>query len=228
MSGLTAKEIMIKLQGWLDFNDTVPEHLRLAQGKQELEKFCSILQTLDSRNICLEVGVFYGGTFYVWKQLFEHVVGIDVNQEYCDLVAAQLEQYGYDIATSHFICGSSQATETLAKTKEYLNGKQIDLLFIDGAHGYEALKMDFEYYLPLVRIGGIVAMHDVGDENAPHMPGGKPTPAGLTPTFENLHRCAMDINNDSERYGISKLSFIHIDHGGIGWCTKIKQADNYG
>lgn len=38
--------------------------------------------------------------------------------------------------------------------------KSIDVLFIDGAHDYESSKRDLELYLPLVRIGGRVAIHD--------------------------------------------------------------------
>lgn len=41
----------------------------------------------------------------------------------------------------------------------YGNG-QIDLLHIDGAHDYESVKRDFEMWLPKVRTGGVVIMHD--------------------------------------------------------------------
>lgn len=37
---------------------------------------------------------------------------------------------------------------------------QIDVLFVDGAHDYEAVKRDLETYLPKIRIGGKVAIHD--------------------------------------------------------------------
>lgn len=37
---------------------------------------------------------------------------------------------------------------------------QIDVLFVDGAHDYESAKRDLELYLPKVRIGGRVAIHD--------------------------------------------------------------------
>lgn len=37
----------------------------------------------------------------------------------------------------------------------------MDYLFIDGDHTYEGVKHDFEMYAPLVRKGGVVALHDI-------------------------------------------------------------------
>ena len=37
----------------------------------------------------------------------------------------------------------------------------IDFLFIDGDHTYEGVKSDFEMYSPLVRSGGLIALHDI-------------------------------------------------------------------
>lgn len=45
----------------------------------------------------------------------------------------------------------------------------IDFLFIDGDHSYEGVKQDFEMYSPLVRKGGIIAIHDI----VPIIPGSK-------------------------------------------------------
>lgn len=39
-----------------------------------------------------------------------------------------------------------------------------DFLFIDGDHSYPGVRRDFELYVPLVRPGGIVALHDVSVE----------------------------------------------------------------
>lgn len=209
-------EIMQELQKWLDFNEGIPKHYRLAQGKLELSDFCEVLKTLKQRKICLEIGIFFGGTFYCWKLLFEKVIGLDISREYSDYVSWNLERYGCDKSTSHFIVGNSQSGLTIENVKKYLNGQSVDFLFIDGAHGYEALIADFKNYYDLVRPGGIIGIHDVGERNKPH----GYTPPGLTPTFENVWRGILDIERDKEKYGISEMQFIHKDHGGIGWCTK--------
>jgi predicted O-methyltransferase YrrM len=39
-------------------------------------------------------------------------------------------------------------------------GRQIDLLFIDGDHVYEAVRADFEAWRSLVRPGGLILFHD--------------------------------------------------------------------
>ena len=42
-----------------------------------------------------------------------------------------------------------------------IRGKRIDLLHIDGDHAYAVVKNDLESFAPLVRPGGMIAMHDV-------------------------------------------------------------------
>lgn len=59
------------------------------------------------------------------------------------------------------VVGNSHLPETIAK----VNGKQYDILFIDGDHTYEGVKNDFEMYLPLVKPGGLILMHDICNEN---------------------------------------------------------------
>ena len=42
-----------------------------------------------------------------------------------------------------------------------LNGESLDYLFLDGDHSYEGVRRDFEMYAPLVRSGGLIALHDI-------------------------------------------------------------------
>jgi predicted O-methyltransferase YrrM len=44
---------------------------------------------------------------------------------------------------------------------------QIDLLFIDGAHEYDAVLQDYEQWSPLLRPGGMIAFHDVVTDDNP-------------------------------------------------------------
>jgi predicted O-methyltransferase YrrM len=43
----------------------------------------------------------------------------------------------------------------------------IDLLFIDGAHEYDAVLQDYDQWSPLLRPGGMIAFHDVVTEDNP-------------------------------------------------------------
>ena len=47
--------------------------------------------------------------------------------------------------------------------KEQLNGKQIDIMFIDGDHSLGGARKDFELYSPLVADGGFVVFDDFLD-----------------------------------------------------------------
>lgn len=51
----------------------------------------------------------------------------------------------------------------LNRVKATLEGQALDYLFIDGDHTYEGAKRDFELYAPLVRQGGIIALHDIAE-----------------------------------------------------------------
>jgi len=56
------------------------------------------------------------------------------------------------------ILGNTHDTKTLKALKEKLNGRPIDILFIDAGHEYEDIKKDYKMYAPLC--SGIVALHD--------------------------------------------------------------------
>jgi predicted O-methyltransferase YrrM len=56
---------------------------------------------------------------------------------------------------------SSRDEATLDRLQEVLGARKIDFLFIDGDHGYEGVKYDFDHYLPFVSQNGLVALHDV-------------------------------------------------------------------
>lgn len=59
---------------------------------------------------------------------------------------------------------SSMKEATFNKSKEILNNKQLDFLFIDGDHRYEAIKSDYEMYSSLVKSGGVIGFHDIGEK----------------------------------------------------------------
>ena len=51
------------------------------------------------------------------------------------------------------------------------NETYFDFIFIDGDHSYEGLKGDWESWSPLVKSGGMIALHDSVDSGEPHMVG---------------------------------------------------------
>lgn len=53
---------------------------------------------------------------------------------------------------------------TRRKVEEHLAGRQFDFLFIDGDHRYESIRSDYEMYSPFVRAGGMIALHDIAEQ----------------------------------------------------------------
>ena len=89
-------------------------------------------------------------------------LGIEVNyqkQFYEEFLGA--EHIGIDIVERRHpdILGSTHDEETLNKLKVKLDGRDINLLFIDASHRYEDAKKDYEMYGFLTR--NIIAFHDV-------------------------------------------------------------------
>jgi predicted O-methyltransferase YrrM len=241
---MTADLAMIEAEKWVEFNKINPETIELnhppsdytlfAQSRTEIKEFAQVLEKMDKRDIALETGVFYGGTFFFWKLFFDHVIGIDINPKSCEFVGRKLKDYGCDPAKHNLVCGDAHNVETEDKIKEILQGRKVDLLFIDGSHSCRSILNEFLCYGAHVRSGGIIAIHDVGQEAFPVCGHIKPEERNHLYSLKNnvwvnsnwvfteMNCCAVHLMRDHERYGVSRMQFIHpeIHRSGIGWCIK--------
>jgi cephalosporin hydroxylase len=126
------------------------------QRKEEVIWFYRHVESIKPK-VIVEIGIKEGGNL---KLLSTHLdangltVGIDPRQEI---------PWGMDDALCpvHHIKKDSHLPETVADLKELLGGREIDVLFIDGDHSKEGMLQDFADYSPLVRKGGIIAVHDI-------------------------------------------------------------------
>jgi hypothetical protein len=119
------------------------------QGQQEWYAYMNFIRAYFKRReiehpVVVEVGIWAGWQrpFYEYYLQARHI-GIDIS----------------DVNGKPDILGDSHAPETLAQLKAMLAGQAIDLLFIDGAHDYTAVRTDYEIYSPLTK--GIVVLHDI-------------------------------------------------------------------
>jgi hypothetical protein len=104
--------------------------------------FCQAVREHDTGTLCYAVDTWKGDKhagFYddsVFREVDRH------RQQTCEDFAYLL-RLTFDEAVRQFSDGS------------------IDLLHIDGLHTYEAVKHDYETWLPKVREGGVILFHDI-------------------------------------------------------------------
>ena len=130
--------------------------IAMQQNLQELTEFLEACNKLDSKDLVLEIGMLNGGTHAVWKRMFKTVWSLDVNEDSIKRVSARIK----DKKSSKFFWGNSQVPITAEAVKKELNGRKLDMLFIDGDHSEMSIVTDWLLYRDFVREGGIIGFHD--------------------------------------------------------------------
>jgi cephalosporin hydroxylase len=108
----------------------------------------------------VEIGTERGATNLVVANgvpSIELAVGVDLYV----LNRTRLDRLSSPGARFVAVDGDSSARSTVARVEEILNGRTIDLLFIDGDHTFGGVLKDFRAYRPLVTPGGMIAFHDI-------------------------------------------------------------------
>jgi len=132
----------------------VRKEYQLQQVEGEWLEFLSIADSISPK-VILEIGAFKGGSAACFGHLADTVISIDEWQGRFDPEKIK------KLCEYHYISDNSHAKRTLQKLKSALNGRQVDVLFIDGDHTYKGAKYDFQIYKNYVRKGGIVGLHDI-------------------------------------------------------------------
>ena len=106
--------------------------------------------------IVLEIGVGHGQTEKFYREVLgaKAYISVDVKAGF-----------------NPTVCGDSMDVHTILDVTEYLNGDKVDILFIDGFHGENAVRSDFQNYKHLVRKGGYVGFHDTHRTHSPKTAG---------------------------------------------------------
>ena len=134
--------------------------MELLQDRRELSFALQIiLQKIGVPERILEIGLYKGGTFRLWQTISSKtstLIGID-------LADYTRGCFGDDCRVSLIFGKSSDNPEVIRKVSEILGISKLDLLFIDGNHGYEMVKSDYESYSPFVRDNGLIVFHDTGN-----------------------------------------------------------------
>lgn len=127
------------------------------QNYYEVSRLCERLDKLKPKTI-VEIGVENGGSMAIWSEFATDdalYIGVDIN------IHVLKNKFQSRNQTIKFIIGDTLLDKTFNKLKDALEGREVDFLFIDGGHEYDMVKNDFQRFTPLVRKGGIIALHDV-------------------------------------------------------------------
>lgn len=120
----------------------------------------------------LEIGTGWGGSLFSWAQVARpdaHLVSVDLpggpgGGGYTREYAPRFKQFCFPAQRLTCVLNDSTDLSIVAHVKDVLNGP-VDVLFLDGAHAYDAVSKDFQNYSPLVARGGIVVFHDIAHSN---------------------------------------------------------------
>jgi len=143
-------------------------NIKPQQVRDEILGLLKILYNMKPKTIC-EIGTASGGTLFLFTRIAcsdAKIFSIDLARGnfgagYPSCKIPFYKNFVKDNQKIHILREDSHQQETLEKLKKLLAGKRFDFLFIDGDHTYEGVKKDFEMYAPLVKKGGILALHDI-------------------------------------------------------------------
>lgn len=136
----------------------------------ELTALGETLATLRPK-CALEIGTFRGGTLLFLCRLASPqatIVSVDLPRGrfgggYGSTRAWLYKRFALRRQQLQLLQGDSHSNEMLARVRAVLGAQELDYLFIDGDHTYGGVKRDFELYAPLVRKGGLIALHDIAE-----------------------------------------------------------------
>lgn len=142
--------------------------IAVQQVPSEIMEFAKLIAELKPR-ITLEIGTSRGGSLFILCRLTTRdgtIISVDMpgagyGEAYTSAHARLFELFPSKGQSLTLVKADSHSLETLKRVENLLNGKRVELLFIDGDHSYEGVKMDFEMYSPLVADGGMIAFHDI-------------------------------------------------------------------
>ena len=138
------------------------------QVRSEFVQLTALIQKRKPR-VIVEIGTANGGTLSAWCAVADPqatIISLDLpggihGGGYAYWRTFIYRQFAYSKQKLHLIRADSHQQSSLAELKILLPPEGVDFLFIDGDHTYDGVKADFEMYSPLVRKGGLIALHDI-------------------------------------------------------------------
>jgi predicted O-methyltransferase YrrM len=131
----------------------------IEQKPEEILPLIKFLLKENKLEYGLEIGSNYGGSTYAFASIFKNFLSIDIkHHQNFDKLKSEFPNYDYIISDSGVV-----DTYNLIKAMNI----KFDFIFIDGDHGYDAVKKDYIIYKEFIKDGGFIAFHDIkGDKDS--------------------------------------------------------------
>ncbi|MBP6716182.1 MAG: class I SAM-dependent methyltransferase [Acidobacteria bacterium] len=173
----------------------------LVQRHSEIRALFQRVKSMRPRRV-VEIGTAYGGSLYLWTRAAADdavIVSVDLppwerDDAWEAQKVAQFRRFARRDQAVTMIRASSHDPASLAAVREAMGGEPIDVLFIDGDHSLDGVRQDVADYGPLVRAGGIIALHDIH----PHSRGWGGDVPQLWPELAATHRTRELIENRAQ------------------------------
>ena len=135
----------------------------------EVPALKQLAQSLPDNPIVINIGAGAGtsGLTFIESRVDLHLVTIDIQDEGSPLGCLQAERDIFSERDIPIFRYTQICADSVVIGKEWLNtGKsQVDMVFVDGEHSYEGCKGDILAWLPNIKPGGIIAIHDYRKED---------------------------------------------------------------
>src|SRR5258708_6077192 len=153
-------------------NYCVDRPILMTQVRSEVVELGKMREALAPAR-SLEIGTNYGGTLLLLCNLSSpsaKIISVDLPSGrfgggYPRRKIPLFRKFRKPGQQLHLIRADSHRQEAKERVLRVLEGELLDYLFLDGDHTYEGVRRDFEMYAPLVRGGGMIALHDIAVHN---------------------------------------------------------------
>jgi predicted O-methyltransferase YrrM len=140
----------------------------LIRPEQKPSEIVRLLKHLQNRppGRLLEIGTAEGGTLFMLTRVARDdatIVSLSLpdTPEVEEPRLALFRSFALPAQELSLLRRDSHDLATRDEVVRLIGDQGLDFLFIDGDHSYAGAKQDFELYAPLVRPGGLVALHDI-------------------------------------------------------------------
>jgi len=134
------------------------------QKRSEIIALAKAVAALQPK-IILEIGTARAGTLLVWSSLAaEKVITCDLVHRDAQRPLLEALPPPTSACRVKLLTGNSHEAAFKLRVAQELDNRKVDFLFIDGDHTESGVAQDYNDYKEFVRPGGIIAFHDIVED----------------------------------------------------------------